>query len=228
MFPHLKGFVSCISDASIDFTPHDFNAPLSAAQRAYLKERTGHDIPQVFWRKQVHEDGVIVVDGIASCALSPDADAYVTDRPQVPIAIRTADCVPVFIVDPVKRVIGLAHAGWKGTHKGIVRKTIQTMQDAYGCRWHDIWVYLGPSIRSCCYSVGDEFKAYFPQDITVHDDGQLTVDIINANRRQLLQTGLNPQQIIDSQECTCCDHNYFSYRRDKDKAGRMISLMMLI
>ena len=228
MFPHLKGLVSGISDVSINFTPMDFNAPLTVPQQKYLKDRTGQNIPQVFWRKQVHEDTVIVVDSLLSIASQPDADAYVTHQKNLPIAIRTADCVPVFIYDPIKKVIGLAHAGWKGTHKAIARKTVERMQDVYGCQWHDIGVYLGPSIRSCCYTVGHEFKAYFPQDITDHDDGTISVDLIGANRRQLLQMGLNPAQVIDSGECTCCNNKYFSFRRDKEKAGRMISLMMLV
>lgn len=229
MFPHRNDLISLISDSSIDFTPADFNAPLTSAQQVYLKERTGCDITQVFWRKQVHEDTVLIVKSDASsCTDQPDADAYITNKKNVPIAIRTADCVPVFIFDAAKKVIGLAHAGWKGTHKEIAKKTVIQMQEVYGSQWHDITVYLGPAIRSCCYTVGHEFKAYFPQDIIDHDDGSISVDIIQANVRQLKQLGLNPLQIIDSEICTCCNNNYFSYRRDKDKAGRMISLMMLL
>ncbi len=229
MFHQHKGLVSFISDASMDFTPTDFDAPLSISQQIYLKEQTGHNIPHVFWRKQVHGDGILIVKGDAtSCRDQNDADAYITNRKHVPIAIRTADCVPVFIYDAAKKVIGLAHAGWKGTHQEIAKKTILAMQEHYDCRWHDLWVYLGPAIHACCYKVGHEFKAYFPQDVIDNDDGTISVDIIQANLRQIRQLGLNPLQISDSGECTCCNRNYFSFRRDKEKAGRMISLMMLL
>lgn len=229
IFPQHKNLVSLISDRSIDFTPVDFDAPLNDAQVDYIQHRTSLVIPKVFWRRQVHEDTILIVsDNMSSWKNQPDADACITNKKNVPLAIRTADCVPVFIYDAAKHVIGLAHAGWKGTHLGIAQKTIRMMQDIYHCQWHDLWVYLGPAIRTCCYQVSHEFKAYFPLDIIDHEDGSIHVDIIAANRRQIQLLGLNPVQIVDSGICTCCEENYFSYRRDKEKAGRMISLMMLV
>src|SRR3989338_1511960 len=118
--PHLIAFTG---DASVDFTTQDFDAPLAPAQSAYLKTHTGIDIPRVFWRKQVHGDDVLIAGKEACARGCPDADAFITDRKNVPIAIRTADCVPVFIYDPLRRVIGLVHAGWKGTRQRIAAKT---------------------------------------------------------------------------------------------------------
>ncbi len=193
------------SDASVDFTAQDFDAPLTPTQSAYLKTHTGVDIPRVFWRKQVHGNDVLVAGENACARGCPDADAFITDRKNVPIAIRTADCVPVFIYDPLKRVIALAHAGWKGTRQRIAFKTVLEMQDKFACRCYDLKVALGPSIRPCCYET----------------------DIGTANRRQLVEAGVLDGNIFDCGICTCCDHNYFSFRRDGAKAGRMISLMML-
>src|SRR5208283_4027816 len=119
-----EGVLAMTSDASVDFTPVDFDSPLTVDQRAYLKKCSGLDIPQVFWRKQIHGDDVLVVEATPDSAQGrPDADAYITDEKYLPIAIRTADCVPVFIFDPQKRAIGLAHAGWRGTYKAITTKT---------------------------------------------------------------------------------------------------------
>ncbi len=198
--------IALISDASVDFTTQDFDAPLTPAQSAYLKTRTGVDIPRVFWRKQVHGDDVLIAGKDACAKGCPDADALITGRKNVPIAIRTADCVPVFIYDPLKQVIGLAHAGWKGTRQRIAAKTVQEMQDKFGCRCYDLKVALGPSIRPCCYEV----------------------DIVTANRRQLAEAGIPDGNIFDGRVCTCCNKDYFSFRRDGEKAGRMISLMMLL
>jgi YfiH family protein len=219
-----EGIIALTSDASIDFTPRDFDAPLTEEQRAYLKKKSGKDIPEVFWRKQVHGDNVLLAK--ASPKGCPDADGYITNQKNVALAIRTADCVPVFIFDPRRRVIGLAHAGWKGTHQKIAAKTVRQMKSHYSSQPEDLKVVLGPSIRECCYQVGSEFKVHFPAHVKERA-GHLYADIVGANRDQLLDVGVRPENIFDSGICTCCDKHYFSFRRDGDKAGRMISLMML-
>ncbi len=223
-----EGVLAMTSDASVDFTPVDFDSPLRVDQRAYLKKCSGLDIPQVFWRKQIHGDDVLMAEGTPGSSQGrPDADAYITNEKYLPIAIRTADCVPVFIFDPQKKAIGLAHAGWKGTYKSIAVKTVQRMQDKYASRCYDCKIVLGPSIRECCYQVGEEFRDYFPLHVKERA-GHLYLDAIGANRDQLLQLGIRQENIFDSGICTCCHKNYFSFRRDGLKAGRMISLMMLI
>jgi YfiH family protein len=237
VFSNVEGLISLTSDASIDFTPTDFDSPLTAAQRAYLQKISGQDIPQVFWRKQIHGDDILVAQKSSVIASEgkqsiipigcPDADAYITNEKNLPIAIRTADCVPVFIFDPRHRVIGLAHAGWKGTHKSIASKTVLQMQAKYGSLPADLKIFLGPSIHECCYQVGQEFRGFFPSNVKERD-GHLYLDVISANRDQLLQAGVLSANILDSGICTSCHKNYFSHRRDAAKAGRMISLMLLV
>jgi len=223
-----QGVLALTSDATLDFTPTDFDAPLSQTQRAYLKDKTGFDIPQVFWRKQIHGDDILQArDTAASVKGCPDADAYITNQKNLPIAIRTADCVPVFIFDPIHQVIGLAHAGWKGTHKKIAAKTVQRMQAKYDSRPSDLKIVLGPSIQACCYQVGEEFRGYFPAHVKEYH-GHLYADVVSANRDQLIEAGVPAENILDRATCTCCNKNYFSFRRDGDKSGRMISLMMLL
>ena len=228
MFFNEPGLIAFTSDASIDFTPTDFDAPLTSNQSAYLKKTCGVDIAQVFWRKQVHGDDVLIALGsVAASRGCPDADAYITQEKNLPIAIRTADCVPVFIFDPVHRAIGLAHSGWKGTQQLIAAKTVEKMREKYGSQPSELKIVLGPSIRECCYQVGKEFQEYFPLHVKERG-GHLYLDAVAANKDQLLQAGVSPENILDSGICTCCNKNYFSHRRDGAKAGRMISLMMLI
>jgi len=222
-----QGLLALMSDASIDFIPADFDGPLGVAQRAYIQKECGVDISQVFWRKQIHGDDILIAKGgVGTVKGCPDADAFITDEKNLPIALRTADCVPVFIFDPVHRVIALAHAGWRGTYKAIVVKTLQKMQEKYASQPTDLKIVLGPSIRECCYQVGEEFRDYFPSQARDRE-GHLYVDMIGVNRDQLLQAGVRRENILDTGECTCCNKNYFSFRRDGKKAGRMISLMML-
>ncbi len=237
MFLKDEGILAVTSDGSVDFTPLDFDVPLTEVQRAYLQKNCGVDIAQVFWRKQVHGNNILVADKSfvipasstvipAKAGIQVEADAFITNEKNLPIAIRTADCVPVFIFDPRHRAIGLAHAGWKGTYKAIAAKTVQRMREKYASQAPDLKIVLGPGIRECCYQVGEEFRDYFPA--YVQDRGRLLyVDVIGANRDQLLQAGVGSENILDSGICTCCNKNYFSFRRDGAKAGRMISLMML-
>jgi polyphenol oxidase len=223
-----ESIVALTSDASIDFVPADFDSPLTMGQRAYLKSACGVDIPQVFWRKQIHGDDILVaLGGVGASKGCSDADAYITHEKNLPIALRTADCVPVFIFDPRLCVIGLAHAGWRGTYKSIAVKTVQKMQEKYASQLSDLKIVLGPSIRECCYQVGEEFRHYFPAYVQDRE-GFLYADVVSANRDQLLQAGVRQENIFDSGICTCCNKNYFSFRRDGKKAGRMISLMMLV
>jgi hypothetical protein len=135
--------------------------------------------------------------------------------------------VPVFIFDPLRRAIGLAHAGWKSTHKTIAAKTVQRMREKYASQPSGLKIVLGPSIRECCCLVGPEFRDYFPSHVKERG-GHLYLDLIGVNRDQLLQVGVRQENIFDSGICTCCHKNYFSFRRDGVKAGRMISLMMLV
>ncbi|MBF0511100.1 MAG: peptidoglycan editing factor PgeF [Candidatus Omnitrophica bacterium] len=225
------GLRALTSDASLDFTPLDFDSPLTDCQQRYLRQYAGVDIPEVFWRKQVHGDEVLVLShGSQDRAIyraCQGADAFITKSLNLPLAIRTADCVPVFIFDPIHKAIGLAHAGWKGTYQQIGVKTIEKMRQAYGSAPAQLKVVLGPAIRSCCYQVGEEFEGYFPQHVKLRD-GKRYVDIISVNCEQLLQGGVKTENIVDSGICTCCDKNYFSFRRQGAQAGRMISLMMLL
>ena len=228
LFSNEEGLIAFTSDASIDFTPADFDSPLTEIQRAYLQKNCQVDIPQVFWRKQIHGDDVLVVQGgVSSSKNCPDADAYITNEKNLPIAIRTADCVPVFIFDPRQWAIGLVHAGWKGTYKLILPKTVQQLEEKFNSKPSDLKIVLGPSIRVCCYQVGEEFRDHFPLQVKDRD-GFLYADITGANRDQLLKAGVLQENIFDSGLCSCCNRNYFSFRRDGVKAGRMISVMMLI
>ena len=216
-----------IGDKSMDFQPTDFDAPLTEAQRAYLKKECGVDVPHVFWRKQIHGDDVLVAkDSSFSSHGCPDADAYITVQKDLPIAIRTADCVPVFLFDPEKSAIGIVHAGWKGTVKEITYKTVLRMKESLGCKPENIQAVLGPAIQPCCYEVGEEFRQYFPNEI-IERSGKLFVDVIKNNYKQLLKSGLKKEHIQNTGICTYCNPKYFSFRRDAEKAGRMISLMML-
>lgn len=208
----------------------DFCLPLEKAlfdmrQSSFIQDHFGLEIGQIYSVRQVHEENIIVIqEGDALPANYLSADGVITNKKKFPIAIRTADCVPVFMYAQRQECIGLIHAGWRGTQKGIVTKAIQIFQSELGAALEEIQVVIGPCIRECCYEVGDEFRDYFPEDI-VESQG-FYLNLPGANKRQMLNAGISPENIFDAEQCTCCSMDFYSYRREGSGAGRMLSLMM--
>jgi YfiH family protein len=160
-----------------------------------------------------------------------EGDGLMTSRPGQLLAIQTADCVPVILIDPRLRVVAAFHAGWRGTAAGIVESGVTQMVQDYGSDSSDLSAAIGPSIGACCYTVGEEvrstFAARFPYADELFHQGRL--DLWAANRRQLLSAGLSPAQIHIVGECTGCaldaagERKYFSHRIDNGFTGRMMT-----
>jgi YfiH family protein len=173
-------------------------------------------------------EGVVTVHQVHSARVltsseavgRPDADALITNTPGVIIGVKTADCVPVLLADPVHRAVAAVHAGWRGTAASIVQAAIRRMSQEYGTRPEDLHAMIGPSIGSCCYEVGPEVAAEFGIRVL----SRVRLDLWQLNRKQLEAAGLNPANIELLEECTRCDaERYHSYRRDGAAAGRMLS-----
>lgn len=159
----------------------------------------------------------------------PDADASVTGQPGTLLAIETADCLPVLIVDPVRRQVAAAHAGWRGTVARVTRSAVRAMVDA-GSNPADLLVALGPSIGPCCYEVGPEVEAAFGPGgagfFVAGAAGRKHLDVTAANLAQLEEAGIDPAHIDSVNHCTKCREDlFFSYRRDGAHAERMISVV---
>ena len=202
-------------------------AELSPAQKQFISSKLRRPVQQVFTIRQVHGKRIVKV-GADQVHPRPllEADGMVTKAVNVPLSVRTADCLSIFIFDPKEKGIGLVHAGWKGTEQKIVIEAIRRMREEWKTEAKDLKVAFGPSIRKCCYEVGEEFFEYFPAEI-VKIDGKNFLDLPLVNKKQLLNTGVQEKNIFDCGACTFCDTKYFSFRRDGEAAGRMISLMML-
>ena len=159
----------------------------------------------------------------------PQGDAGMAVAPGMILGIETADCLPVLLVDPRRRVVAAAHAGWRGTAKGIARKTLEAMV-ADGSRAEDVIAALGPGIGPCCYEVGPELVAQFgPGGDAFFVPGKgdrLKLDVRAANVRQLRDGGVPEAQIQSVADCTFHeDGRYHSYRREGQGGGRMISFI---
>ncbi len=186
---------------------------------------------------QTHETEVKVIDSCffelheaAKGKFLFGVDALITNLPGVCIGVTTADCVPVFFYDPNKKVIAVAHAGWRGTCAGIVTKTISKMVLEFGCRPADIFSAIGPSISAKVYKVGEELisefeKNGFPVDeIFARNESGLFLDLWKANQFLLLKAGIPDANIEISGRCTFTEHEtFFSARRLGIKSGRIYS-----
>lgn len=156
-----------------------------------------------------------------------DTDALITDKAGLPLAVFTADCLSIFLYDSLTPAIGLVHAGWRGSKERILAKAIEAMTKYFSTRPSDLQVGFGPCIRRCCYEVGREFKDFFPRGLVSHN-GKYHLDLIAINKEQALEAGVGEEMIFDCQICTSCrNEEFFSYRKEGDRAGRMISIMML-
>ena len=201
---------------------------------ALFSEKLGINFMDLVCAKQTHSGNVRYVTeldrGRGAMAYDdaiPDTDAFITDRSGVPLAIFTADCLCVFLFDPVKRAIGLVHAGWRGTKENITFTAIKLMQKKFKTNPRDLLAGFSPAIRSCCFQVEEDFKKIFPEDVQERD-GKVYLDLAGANKRQAMNTGVKSENILDYGLCTFCRiKDFYSFRVEKDLSGRMISVIML-
>ena len=202
--------------------------------------------------KQIHSDVIHLFD--AAPPESCRGDASVTNRPGLLLAVQTADCVPILLVDPKKRAIAAVHAGWRGTLARIVVKAIGKMQMQFKSNPADLLAAIGPSIGGCCYEVGTEVATQFlsqfaeaPEWFDEFRTGDepnpiqwlnmmppghqpppknVLLDLRKANRAQLLGAGLRPSNIFVSDLCTACRRDLlFSYRKEGPQSGRLMSVI---
>jgi polyphenol oxidase len=199
------------------------------------EKETGMSSETVVWLNQVHETDVLVVDQPASiCASDRDLryDASVTDRQDVVLSVRVADCVPVLLYSENPRAIGVVHAGWRGTLNGAVTSAVNKLQEIYACKPADMIAAIGPSIQPCCYEVGDDvyrpFTERFGSEAVSVLGTRKFVHLAVANRIWLVECGLSDERIEVMDFCTCCrKETFFSYRREGANAGRQLAYISL-
>jgi len=201
---------------------------------------------------QIHSDVVRIFD--ATPGKQCKGDALATNRKGLLLGVRTADCSPVLVVDPKKRVVAAIHAGWRGTLARIVAKTIGQMQMEFGSEPKDLLAAIGPTIGGCCYEVGTEvaadFSAKFSNASEFFDElrtgdepnplqwlnmmppghqpppKKVLLDLKKANRLQLIEAGVRESNIFVSELCTSCDvGRLFSYRKEGAMSGRLLGVM---
>jgi YfiH family protein len=250
------------SSLNLGFTKEDSKTAVETNRTAFLRElgaaskrRTTLQTWPLLTLRQVHSDVVHCVDAPPESQLV--GDGLITMTTGLPLGIQTADCLPIILVDPKHRALGVFHAGWRGTLKRIVEKGIGEMRSRFGSRPRDLKAAIGPGIHDCCYEVGREVREQFESQfayaaklfreveerdpvrdkypmlfLTARPPGhnvlpkKTFLDLVEANRQQLLAAGVPAKSIEASALCTNCRTDLlFSYRAEKGKTGRMMGVV---
>lgn len=242
---------------NLGFTHEDSKRAVEQNRAAFLRQlgaiRKGRAWPLITVR-QVHSDLIHCVSEVPEPGLT--GDGLITRTPGLLLAILTADCLPVILVDTKRRAVGVFHAGWRGTVRRIVEKGVGEMHRCFGTRPGDLKAAIGPGVHGCCYAVGREVRTQFESQfeygsklfreveesdpvrekypllfLTARAPGhselpkKIFLDLVEANRRQLMAAGVAAKNISASPLCTSCRTDLlFSYRAEKGVTGRMMAV----
>jgi polyphenol oxidase len=166
--------------------------------------------------KQVHSADVLVA---LELGLNGTGDALISRMEGIVAGVRTADCLPILLVDPIRRAVGAVHAGWRGTVQNITANAVAAMSAQFGTNPRDLEAGIGPGIAFCCFEVGPEVAREFGR---WDSESKTHLDLQKANLEKLHSAGLRTIHVADL--CTFCGvQQFFSYRREGEKAGRMMS-----
>ncbi len=249
------GFTKDDSRTAVEHNRAAFLREMGATTRSRLRSGKAHNS---FWHlitlRQLHSDIIRHIDSIPDEPLP--GDGMITSTSGVLLAIQTADCLPVIIVDTKHHAVGVFHAGWRGTVKRIVEKGVGEMTRHFGSRPRDLKAAIGPGIQGCCYEVGEEVRTKFESQFSYaaslfreikesdpvrekypllfltarapgHSDlpKKIFLDLVEANRQQLIAVGVPKKSIETSPLCTNCHPELlFSYRAERGKTGRMMGV----
>lgn len=195
------------------------------------------DLKDLVAARQIHGERIEIIKkrhsgrgSISEADLIPETDALITGEPGIILSVFTADCVPIFIHDPVKKVIAVVHAGWRGTIAGIASKTVFRMCSEFQTNPKHCIVGIGPAICKKCFQVNsdlaDIFSNVFPETVT-RVENKSFVDLVDFNSRILQKAGIPEKSIFLSEQCTCCaPQKWYSYRASAT-TGRIMGIIAL-
>jgi YfiH family protein len=226
--------LSAIHKSFLDLSPYfsnkNFRAGFSLGISSYTYENDrkqlavdlGLNSKHLVIPKQVHSPNVQLCTTPGELG---NTDAVISLSSDIVLSIQVADCVPLFILDKKSNMFGLVHAGWRGTAKGIVGNTMSEFK-RINEQTRDLIALIGPSIKQCCFEIGPEVAEKFSNDYVIQGTGDRSfLDLQGVVINQLRTAGIMNTNIINLNECTCCQpEKYYSYRREGKRAGRMIAI----
>ncbi|MBW2057687.1 MAG: peptidoglycan editing factor PgeF [Deltaproteobacteria bacterium] len=204
--------------------------------REILTRAFGFSSRALVTARQIHGDDILVIDSASPEGFAgAPCDAMVTDRPGVAVAVLTADCLPLLLLDPVHRTVAAVHLGWKGTALNLCGKTVGLLRERFGARPECLLAAVGPSIGPCCYEVDESLRSSFTLEEHRWDhwarpsgSGRWKLDLQRANIDLMTDSGILEGNIVWFDICTRCREDlFFSYRRDGEMTGRQMAFIML-
>lgn len=210
-----------------------------------MAKTMGVELADMVYSHQTHTTNVLRVTrehagmGFTVTRNFHDVDGFVTDVPGLMLVTAYADCVPLYFADTRLHVIGLSHSGWRGTVNNMAQATVDKMSYEFGSRPCDIAAFIGPSICASCYEIGDDVARNFRDRYGAESEKILTkkeaasedkyyLNLHAANRINMLNAGISPQNIHVTDICTCCNPELlFSHRASKGKRGGLCGYMMI-
>ena len=211
------------------------------------KEVIGDNYSSLYKALNLNEDGFTKIEHQAHSDIveivkekgetHTNVDGLVTDKSEISLSLRFADCTPIFLYDPVKNVIGNIHSGWRGTVQKIGQKGVEKMVKEYGCNPKNIIACIGPAIGKCHFEVSEDVKKIFEETFSYlkntekfiqkgKEEGKYFIDTNYINEKLLEEIGLKKENIVQSNICTVCNKEYMhSYRAEKELSGRNTSII---
>jgi polyphenol oxidase len=221
-------------DGGVSPEPYCMNLSLATndSKENILKNReiffSELDVPadSINFQKQIHSD---ISRNIEEGGFAGECDATYTNKKNVFLTVSVADCLPVFLFDPVNEVIASIHAGWRGTVAQIVPKTLKKLIDEFGTRPKDVIAFIGPGISREYFEVGEEVGDLFRDEVKVRKDEKFHIDLRKENFDRLVESGVKEENIEICPLCTYKESSLLhSYRRDRDSSGRMFGIIGII
>jgi len=228
-FSERQGGVSQAPFNSLNFGQDDDEASVSTNMKRLMAHSGLNARPHQ--AEQEHGIGHLICSGEGHVHKTP-ADILISSEPGCPVAVRTADCLPILLADPVNRIIAAVHAGWRGTAKQVVINAVRLMQQQ-GATIEHIHAALGPSIGPCCFEIGEDAADQLAKSAqhagqAIISDMKPHADLAAINTMQLQEAGIDKACIESNHACTCCNRDrFYSYRRDHGRTGRHLAVVAL-
>lgn len=209
------------------YTTRDFGDFSKKGEIERVKNILAYGEKIVYTGHQTHSDNIAIIEG-GTAQYIEDNDGFITDRKDVVIVTKYADCLPIYLLDIEKKVYGCVHSGWQGSYKEIVKKALEIMENKYKSKKLDIKVALGIGISTEKYEVGREFEEKFREKFSegrlkgvfIEKNEKIYFDNKQFNINLLLEYGIKIENIITNNLCTYSDERFHSYRRDREESGR--------
>ena len=239
-FSTRKGGISEGCFASMNLSARSGDSPENVRRNlSIFCEALGWDPARIVASNQTHSTAVKEVTekdrgrGVFLPGFTEDADALITNTPGLILMTFYADCVPVYLLDPVNRAIGLVHSGWRGTDRCIAQKTVEAMEERYQSDPADLLAVIAPSICENCYEVSEELyqkfdEAFAGASVAKQRNGRFFLHLQQAVKETLMESGLQEPHIADAGICTCCSSDLlFSHRASKGKRGLLAAMFSI-